>query len=96
MVAEYETNPIASDSDDEKRIYRAEARASRKSQIDRGRKRGRWRGHQYSRTYRQAVESSQGDSIQTSTQQTNRPGLCFSCSMPGHWKFKYHTQGINK
>jgi len=30
-VAEFETNPIASDSDDEKRIYKAEAKASRKA-----------------------------------------------------------------
>ena len=63
-VAEYETNPIASDSEDEKRIYRAEARASRKSRFDRGGKRGRWRGHPYRRGFRRAVDSNQGDGTQ--------------------------------
>jgi hypothetical protein len=33
-VNEYETNPIASDSDDERRIFKAEARASRKAKAD--------------------------------------------------------------
>lgn len=89
-VAEYETNPIASDSDDEKRIYRAEVRASRKSRFDRGGRRGRLRGHPYRRapTFRRAAESSQGDSTQLQSQQSRRPGLCFGCSMPGHWKFE--------
>ena len=81
-------NPIASDSDNEKRIYKAEARASRKSRVDRGGRRGRWRGRPYRRTYRRAIESSQSDTNQTQTQQTKRLGLCFSCSMPGHWKFE--------
>ena len=90
-VAEYETNPIASDSGDEKRIYKAEARASRKSRVDRGGRRGRWRGHPYRRTYRRAIESSQCDNNQRQTQQTKRPGLCFSCSMPEHWKFVNHS-----
>ena len=87
-VAEYETNPIASDSEDEKRIYRAEARASRKSRFDRGGRRGRWRGHPYRRGFRRAVDSNQGDGTQMVSQQNKRPGLCFSCSMPGHWKFE--------
>ncbi|XP_053375561.1 uncharacterized protein LOC123541068 isoform X3 [Mercenaria mercenaria] len=38
LVSEYEANPIASDSDDEKRIYKAEARASRKAKADKTKK----------------------------------------------------------
>ena len=100
-MAEYETNPIARDSDD-KRIYRAEARASRKSRSDAGGRRGRWRRHPYRRApvQRRAVETIRGDSAQTQAQQNKRPGLCFGCSMPGHWKFECpslkFTNGNNK
>jgi hypothetical protein len=38
MVKEYETNSIASDSDDERRIFKAEARASRKAKADKTKK----------------------------------------------------------
>lgn len=89
MVAEYESNPVASDSDDEKRIYKAEARASRKSRIDRGGRRGRWRSYPYRRTFRRTVDL--GDNNQPQTQQTKRAGICFACSMPGHWKFECPT-----
>jgi hypothetical protein len=37
-VNQYETNPIASDSDDERRIFNAEARASRKAKADKTKK----------------------------------------------------------
>ena len=101
-VAEYETNPIASDSDGEKRIYRAEARASRKSRSDAGGRHGRWRRHPYQRApvQRWAVETTRGDSVQTQAQQNKRPGLYFGCYMPGHWKFECPslkvTNGNNK
>ena len=89
-VAEYETDPIASNSDDERRIYRAESpRASRKSRSDADGRRGRCRGHPYQRAplHRRAAETTSGGSKQTQAQQNKRPGLCFCCSMPGHWKF---------
>ena len=38
-VAEYKTNPIASDRDEEKRPYTAEGRASRKAKAQRVKKR---------------------------------------------------------
>ena len=89
MVAEYETNPIASDSDDEKRIYKAEARATRKMKAERGVKRGRWRGYPYRRfTNRRVVDNGQSDNGRVQGQQTKRPGLCFACGGPGHWKFE--------
>ena len=37
VVAEYETNPITSDSADERRIYKAEGRARRKGKADKTR-----------------------------------------------------------
>ena len=38
VVIEYVVNPLASDSKDEKRMYKAEARASRKFKADRSKK----------------------------------------------------------
>ena len=39
VVNEYVSNPLASDSDDEEKIYKAEARASRKLKADKTKKR---------------------------------------------------------
>lgn len=82
LVKEYEANPIASDSDDEKRIFKAEARASRKMKSEKV-KRGRGRGWPYRR--RRAFEPS---STQTSATvvESKKPGLCYGCGAPGHWK----------
>ena len=93
MVAEYETNPVASDSDDEKRIYKAETRVSRKIKSERGPRRGRWRGYPYRRGFgsRRAYESTQSYSqpqSQPQSQQTKRQGNCFACHGEGHWKFE--------
>ena len=82
MVKEYEKIPIASDSDDEKRIYKAEARASRKVKAERT-KRGRGRSWPY-RTRRQ-TEMISGNNLQVKAPESKKPGLCFSCGMPGHW-----------
>ena len=38
VVTEYETNPLASDSDDEKRINRAESRASKKLKLEKAKR----------------------------------------------------------
>ena len=39
VVNEYVSNPVASDSDDEKRVYMAEARASKKLKADKTKRR---------------------------------------------------------
>ena len=41
VVNEYVTNPLASDSEDEKRIYKAEARATRKYKAEKSNKKTR-------------------------------------------------------
>ncbi|XP_053375474.1 uncharacterized protein LOC123557092 isoform X1 [Mercenaria mercenaria] len=78
LVSEYEANPIASDSDDEKRIYKAEARASRKAKADKTKKprKNNW-------PYKRPEASG---SAQASQGIRQRPGLCFSCGKAGHWK----------
>ena len=86
VVSEYESNPLASDSDDEKRMYKAEARASRKFKAEKAKKARVNRNF----PYRRAASVRTGNSEQYTAavaQQTRRPpGLCFACGKPGHWK----------
>ena len=86
VVNEYVTNPLASDSEDEKRIFKAEARATRKYKAEKTKKTRRFRPYG-----KQTPPKTQGSFEQsgtaTSTQQGRRPpGLCFACGKPGHWK----------
>ena len=87
VVTEYEANPIASDSDDEKHIYKAEARANRKVKADKLGKRKQHRFGPYNRN-RQPTESPARPGVmrQGLQGQRQRPGLCFSCGTSGHWK----------
>ncbi|XP_052256625.1 uncharacterized protein LOC127861933 [Dreissena polymorpha] len=80
VVNEYTTNPIASDSEDEKRIQKAEARAIRKAKSDKGKK--PLRNWPYRRPEGSTVH---GASAQTGFVRS-RTGLCFMCGKPGHWK----------
>ena len=80
LVNEYESNPIASDSEDEMKIYRAEARALKKAKAEKARKARR--GWPYNRP--DTAPSATVTSVQQSGRQ--KPGLCFSCGKPGHWK----------
>ncbi|MEW8546455.1 MAG: reverse transcriptase domain-containing protein [Candidatus Thiodiazotropha sp.] len=78
---------MASDSDDEKRIFKAEARANRKMKAEKGARRGRSRFWPYRRyAVRRAAETVSTESSGGVTQQTKKPGICFSCGAPGHWK----------
>ena len=88
VVNEYEVNPIASDSDDEKRIYKAEARAARKAREDRSKKAKRFGPYRREHPAPTAtVSSSQGA--------RQKPGLCFSCGKPGHWKHECPNSNSN-
>ncbi|XP_053401634.1 uncharacterized protein LOC128546105 [Mercenaria mercenaria] len=84
VVNEYESNPLASDSDDEKRIYKAETRANKKLKAEKAK---RTRGSR-SWPYRKPTTASAGNvQVSNATQQTpRRPGLCFARGKPGHWK----------
>ena len=80
VVNEYVSNPLASDSDDEKKIYKAEARASRKLKADKTKRRRR------SMPGRPTVKATAEQTTNMVTSQPNRrpPGLCFACGKPGH------------
>ena len=84
VVNEYVSNHLASDSDDEKRIYKAEARASRKLKADKT-KRRRPCTMPYGRL---TVKATAEQTTNMETSQLNRrpSGLCFARGKPGHWR----------
>ena len=85
LVKEYEAHPIASDSDDEKRIFKAEVRATRKMKSEKSKRgRGSYRAWPYRR--RRYMEPSSTQTTASATETKKQPGLCFGCSLPGHWK----------
>ena len=86
VVEDYEKIPIASDSDDEKYMYKAEARASRKMKAEKSKRGTRGRSFPY-RTRKQPEGSV--SNVQTRIPWYRKPGLCFNCNQPGHWaKYK--------
>ena len=84
VVQEYEAHPLAEDSDDEKKIYRAQLKADRKVKQER-----RSRGRRYT-PYGNPMAAS--TTTATATQPDNRyqgnkkPGNCFRCGKAGHWR----------
>lgn len=77
VVQEYQANPIADDSDDEKKMYRAQMRAERK--VFNGRKRQRFEPYQKKPA---TVSRMETDERSTSS---GKPGRCFDCGAKGHW-----------
>lgn len=95
VVKEYSVNPLASDSEDEKRIMRAETRASRKlkqRKFDRMRRFQRNLPYPPPVTATTSVSTQQGNPINTVSSyragKGRRPGVCFGCGKSGHWKFE--------
>lgn len=110
-VAEYETSAIADNSDDERKIVRAESRATRKSKTLRNSYQNSKsnRVHPYSKpdvSARSQQQSNWRESHYAGQRQGfgyggrkegNRPGLCFSCGKPGHWRYECQEKGsLNK
>ena len=81
VVKEYDAHPLADDSEDEKRLYRAESRANRKAKAEKAKRRPTRRYYPYRPA---ATVTSQ--SLQPSDDGAKKPGLCFLCQKPGHWK----------
>ena len=85
-VKEYDINPLVEDSDDEKRLLRAESRANRKAKQQKMKKSqrhftpyGRWSSTAVSTPPAHVREQSMFSD-------SRRPGLCFFCRKSGHWK----------
>lgn len=86
VVNEYVSNPLASDSEDEKRIFKAEARANRKYKAEKTRKARRSRVTPYWRQQSSKMSVEQQANAVTPQPTRRPPGLCFACGKPGHWK----------
>ena len=84
MVAEYESNSIADDSEDEKKILKAQSRAEKKVK-DSVKPRGRGRPHPYGRGDSRSYGRSD-PSLRTEEGGHNlrRPRKCFECVVQGH------------
>jgi hypothetical protein len=73
VFQEYERNPIAYDSEDEKRTNRALSKAERKSKSDKAKRRLRTTPYNKERS---AAEDNAGK---------YKPGRCYTCGKRGHW-----------
>ncbi|MCG8049359.1 MAG: zinc finger domain-containing protein [Candidatus Thiodiazotropha endolucinida] len=87
VVQEYEAHPLASDEEDEKRMYRAAARATRKLRQDRGRFSRKPRPYNIPPTATQPAQSTQPPAYPRG----RKPGNCFLCGKIGHWRFECPT-----
>ncbi|VDI13137.1 Hypothetical predicted protein [Mytilus galloprovincialis] len=73
VVAEYTANPLAENSEDEKRMYKAQTRAEAKIKKE--------------KLKRKPTSSSPAPyTIPTRTSHIDRPGKCFNCNKTGHWR----------
>ena len=84
-VQEYEAHQLAENSDDEKHILKAESRASRKQREDLRRRQVARRRFQ-SQALPPVSTTSPSDSQGTKPFPGRKPGICFACGKPGHWR----------
>jgi hypothetical protein len=77
LVSEYVANPLAEDSEDEKRINRAYSSANRKMKAEEKKK-------QQQRKRFRPYPQPQGQSSNTQ-EKDKRQGVCYICYKPGHW-----------
>ncbi|XP_033762279.1 uncharacterized protein LOC117343851 [Pecten maximus] len=90
-VDEYIANPIASDSDDERKMDRARARANRKakdSKLKANKGRGRYTPYSDQRLRSNNATGNTQDGFRGGPQRSaiSRPGSCFACGKFGHWR----------
>ncbi|KAK3097019.1 hypothetical protein FSP39_005630 [Pinctada imbricata] len=77
LVSEYVSNPLAEDSEDEKRINRAYSSANHKIKAKEKKK------QQQRRRFRPYPHPSRQSSQPQGKE--GRPGVCYNCYKPGHW-----------
>ena len=91
VVHEYESNPLLEDSEDEKRVYKAEARANRKLKAKKAKR------AKTSRVWPYKGGGSHTASVaQTNSVAVQKPGLCFHWGKPGHWRKECPGNTSNK
>ena len=82
-VQEYETHQLAENSDDEKRIQKAEMRATHK-QKEEERRRSTTTRRRY--LTQQPAATTTRDASRSDLPPGRKPGFCFACGKPGHWR----------
>ncbi|XP_070536512.1 uncharacterized protein [Ptychodera flava] len=88
LVEEYETHELAEGSDDEKRIFKAEARAAKKRREQQAKRRNkvfnnvRWSPYSTDK----GVVASASAAAATGSGNQRKPGACFACGKFGHWR----------
>ncbi|KAJ8310730.1 hypothetical protein KUTeg_012595 [Tegillarca granosa] len=92
-VEEYCKNPLASDSDDEKCIYRSEGRAGKKVREEKRKKLYGRRSAPYPANSQERLADCRTDA-NSNRQAPKRPGSCFACGEQGHWKWECTKQPI--
>ena len=100
-VEEYEASTIADDSEDEKKMWKAETRAQRKMKQG---KKPTYTNRQY--PYSRPTQPNQSAAIRGGGGAANivppsrKPGVCFSRGKPGHWRMECRSlqmpEGQNK
>lgn len=80
-VKEYETDSVASNSEDEKKIKKAEKRAAEKQSSSKPVKKFRKESSTLSRN----PESSSGRIVYSRSKPTDK---CLACGKPGHWRYE--------
>ena len=88
VVREYEAHPLADDSEDEKKIHRAQVAADRKLRQERRTRSQRYSPYPSVTAGQSSVATSgaSASSAGSSLPSTRRLGLCFRCGRPGHWR----------
>ena len=85
VVDEYVSNPLAEDSDDEKKIYKAQTRAESKLKKEKAKRNGRTdqkiTPYDYTKKH-----TTTGNTIPVGLNVLTRPGRCFYCMEKGHWR----------
>ena len=92
VVHEYVSNPLADNSDDEKRIFKAQSRADRKLKDDKKKRKESRRFTPY--TQRNPGSASRQPAAAAGS--ATKPGRCFECGEKGHWKNECPKQQNDK
>ena len=91
VVQEYEAHPLAENSNDKKKIYPAQVQADRKIRQERRSRSRRYQPYSVPST----ADGSKTDTAQPQSGAVGRkPGTCFRCSKPGHWRADCLIQNV--
>ena len=88
VVEQYEAHQLAENSDDEKRIYKAEARCDKIAREEKSKSRDKRRFAPYPPPKPQTAQPPTHDMANKGPigGPGTRPGVCFACGVPGHWR----------